>query len=158
MRLFSAVLLSVGTALIIGALGSLTFVSAIPPWFLAISIPCAFFFGLYFAKYEEDIVLLPFAAAGALFSFGSGVTTGVGIIVLVFALARFLKIKENSKIPDRHTPPVWLAWRAASAVCVLVPYGLTRLSSTVVSVVCGSLALLTGILLFHLQLKKAEKQ
>ena len=69
MRLFSTVLLSVGAILVIGALGRLSFVSAIPPVFFVFLIPGALFFGIFFAKYEEDIILLPFAGAGILFSF-----------------------------------------------------------------------------------------
>lgn len=155
MRLFSTVLLSVGTAVIIGMLGKLSFVFPIPPLFLAFLVPCAFFFGIRFARYEEDIVLLPFAAAGALFSFGSGATVGVGVLMLMFALIGFANAKSNGTISSLRALPVWLAM---SAVCVLAPYSLLRLPSIIVSEACGLIAFFAGALLFHLHLKAEKKK
>ncbi len=164
MRLLSTVLLSVGATIILGALGMAL---SIPPVAFALSVSgITLVFVMYLAKYEEDIVLLPFAAASALFSFGSGVTTGVGVIVMMYALVQFLQIKENSKIPGRHTPPVWLAWRTASIVCALAPWALLQLSTmlfsthstVIVALFGGVFVFLTGIFLFHLHLKAEKKK
>lgn len=166
MHLFSAVLLSVGAALFVGVLGRLNsslsippqfldFIHPPPPWFHALVISCALFFGIRWCKYEEDIVILPFAVAGTLLSFGSGVTTGAGVLILVFALIGFANAKSDGTIPsDLRALSVWLA---ASAVCVLVTWACLRLFPIVVSEVCGLIAFLAGISLFRLHLK-AEKR
>jgi hypothetical protein len=155
MRLFSTVLLSVGATLVVGALGRLSFVSAIPSLFFAFLIPCALFFGILFAKYEEDIILLPFAAAGILFSFQSGVTIGVGALMLAFALIGFASAKSNGAISGFRALLVWLA---AATVCFLAPWAFSRLFSMAVAAVCGSIVFFVGAFLFQRHLQAGKKQ
>lgn len=150
MRLASAVLLSVGSAVIVGAIGRLSFVSEIPPLFLVFMIPCAIFFGVQFSKYEEDLVLLPFAGAGAMFSFSSPAVIGVGILMLGFAAIGLSNAKADGKVVGVHPT---LFWVAASVVCVLAPIGALRLLPMLVSEVLGMAAFAAGAFVFHLYWK-----
>jgi len=159
-RLINTIFLSVGVTLLFVALGVMTDMhgASVPSWFLVI-VPCTLMSISFFTKNEEDVALLPFAAAGALFSFGRWMTFGVGFLVFLFALHRYHQISESSKIPDRHNRPVWIYWYISAVICLLAPPGITYLSFAlfsafpieVVPAICGLIIFWTGLAIaFHL--------
>jgi len=161
MRLFCTVFLAVGSAVFIAKLSPMPIITmpdtvrivALPPWFFALVISGALFFGLRFAKYEEDMALMPFAAAGALFSVVNGVTIGVGVLMAVFALIGFANAKSDGTIPSFRALPAWLF---AAVVCAGAPWAILRLF-VIGAGSLGVIIFLTGALLFQRYLKKFDK-